>query len=108
MNRFEKYGFVMDEDGAEFKSVFKNNKFKKMHIDTYSDKPYMLFSRTIESDVEATFEDDRVILRKKDKTTILNILLTSIGKCMMKRYGNSHREFVFTVHNLNYKILAVN
>lgn len=108
MNGFEDYGFITDKDKSEFNCIFRNKKFKKMRIDTYYDKPYMLFSRTIEDDVESTFKDDRIILSKKDKTTIVNILLGSIEKCMAKHYNDSRHEFVFKVHNMNYRILAVN
>lgn len=113
MNKFqtycEKYGFVSDKTKVEFERIISNHNFKTLHIEIYSDNPYMLFLRSIEKNVMVTLEDNRVIVRKNDKhkTTITDILFDSIDGCIVKQYSDSHYEIIFTIHNLCYKLLVI-
>ena len=105
----EKYGFVMDNEKVEFKRIFSNNRFKTLHMDMYSLDPYMLFMRSIENNVTVIFENDRIIICKKDrhKTHIMNILFECVDNCIIKKYSDSQYEIIFAINNVSYKMLVV-
>lgn len=105
----EKYGFIEDVDNIQLKHIFSKKCFKKLHVDLYSDSPYMLFSRIIEKNVLVSLEDGRIVIKKKDRhnTSIIDILLNSIKHCIIKQYNDTQYEVIFTIHNLWYKLLVI-
>ena len=113
MNKFktfcEKYGFVEDVDKMQLNHIFGKKCFKILHVDLYSDSPYMLFSRILEKNVLVDLEDGRIIIKKKDKhnTSIIDILFNNIEHCVVKQYNDSQYEVIFAIHNLCYKLLIV-
>lgn len=113
MNKFktfcEKYGFVEDVDKIQLNHIFSKKCFKILHVDLYSDNPYMLFSRIIEKNVFVSLKDGRIVIKKKDKhnTSLIDILLDNIEHCIIKQYNDSQYELIFTIHNLWYKLLVI-
>lgn len=106
MERFKMYGFSEDKDRICLNEVFENNIFSSAHIDVFVNDEYMLLSRNAEKNVTSKIEDGRMMLAKKDDTVIVDILLSNIDSCMVKRYGDVLYEFVFKVHNVFYKSLV--
>lgn len=86
---------------------FKDKKIKELHMDTYINEPYMLLSRVIDKNVSPSFQDNRFVLRKKDDTVLMNIPLDRIENYMEREFADSHYQFLFNIHNVQYKVLAV-
>ena len=105
----EKYGFITDDKKAGFKCIFSNNSFKTLHMDMYTLDPYMLFMRSIENNPMVAIENDRIIIRKKDKykTHIMDILFDHIDNCIIKEYSNVQYEIIFAIHNVYCKLLII-
>lgn len=105
----EKYGFTTDKDLLELNNIFKHNHFTKLHIDIYTENPYMLLSRMAENNVDSVIENDRIIIRKGDrnKTSIVNILKDNIDCCIVKRYDNTRYEIIVSMCGIYYKIFAI-
>ena len=82
---------------------------KEIHIDIYTEKPYILFARIIEKKVTILNSDNRIIFYKKDryKTIILNLLFNEIENCFVKKYSDKQYAVLFTIHNISYKILII-
>ena len=112
MEKFEnyckKYGFVSDDTKIEFKRIINHNRFKTLHIETYTLEPYMLLLRTIEKNVSIAIKDGRIIIRKMDKynTGIADILFDRITDCIIKKYNDIQYEIIFAVHNIYYKLFV--
>ena len=85
----------------------KGTKIKELHLDTYINEPYMLLSRVIDKNVSHSLKDNRVVLRKKDDTVIMNIPIDEIEGCAIKEFSNSHYQVLFNLYNIQYKVLAV-
>ena len=85
----------------------KGTKIKELHLDTYINEPYMLLSRVIDKNVSHSLKDNRVVLRKKDDTVIMNIPIDEIKGCAIKEFSNSHYQVLFNLYNIQYKVLAV-
>lgn len=85
----------------------KNNKIKELHMDTYINEPYMLLSRVIDKNVLHSLQGDRIVLRKKDNTVLMNIPLDDIQNYTAREFADSHYQVLFNVHNIQYKVLAV-
>ena len=110
MDNFEVYGFIEDYDLYTFENVFINKNIKEVHIDAYMNDPYMLFSRMVENSVTSLLQDGRLVIRKnngKSSLVLMDIPFNSIMECIVKKYSNSHYQFVFVVENVCYKILAI-
>lgn len=105
----ENYGFVMDNEKVEFKRIFNNNNFKSLHMDMYSLNPYMLFMRSMEKNLMVTIENNRVIIRKKDryKTHIMDVPIEQIDRCIIKEYNNMQYEIILAIKDVYYKMLIV-
>lgn len=102
-----KYGFVADNDKTKIKNIFNNNKFNNLHIEIYSNSPYMLLLRAVESNVLTEVKDGRIIAGTKSNegiTTVLNILLENIDRCFIKQYDDTRYEIVFSLLGLQYKM----
>lgn len=106
MNRLERHGFVVDNDKSKFNNVFNGKKFSRIHIDLYSDKPYMLLSRVREMNTSVFFENGRIILKAKDGTVLVNVLFDSICEYAMKK-GTEYYQFILAIQGIWYKILVV-
>lgn len=108
-NYCENYGFVPDDTKIEFKRILSRNKFKTIHIDTYTLDSDMLFLRNIANNVATIIEDGRLIICKKDKwnTQIVNISLDCITNCIVKVWNDVQYEILFVVHNVYYKVLVI-
>lgn len=106
MNELEKYGFVADKNKVELNHVLNNGVFSKVHIDLYISSPYMLLSRIVDKDVESSIENNRTIIKRKDKTVLIDILLECIDECFVKKYSDILYSFVFKIHNICYKLLV--
>ena len=102
MNKLEKYGFVYDENKSEFYRIFNNSVFKKVHIDTYIESPYILLSRMIYKNAKSSIEDKRFTLIKDD-CVLVNVIIGNIDNCMVKKHNDYLYEFVFKIHNVCYK-----
>ena len=100
MERLEKYGYVTIQ-------VFNNKTLEKIHIDAYLEEPYTLFARVDEKNIKVKLDDKRVVLTKKDNTTLANVPLDNIMKCMVKKHSNSRYEFICVVHNIFCKLSVV-
>lgn len=90
-----------------YMSKFKNNKIKELHMDTYINEPYMLLSRVIDKNASYSLQDNRVILRKKDNTVLMNIPLDNIQNYTAREFADSHYQVLFNIHNVQYKVVAV-
>lgn len=86
---------------------FKNKKIKELHMDTYINEPYMLLSRVIDKNVSHLLQDDRVVLRRKDSTVLMNVPLNDIQNYTAREFADSHYQVLFNVHNVQYKVLAI-
>lgn len=108
-NFYETYGFVNDNNKELLSKIFNNEKVKEVHIDTYIDEPYILFSRVIEKNVSMNKKDNRITIRKNDrnKTMIVNIFFDEIKDCAIKQYSNNQYELLFNVRNICYKMLVI-
>ncbi len=106
MERFESYGFSKVKGLDLYNAVFKGRTLSKVHIDVFTVDEYMLLSRNVEKNVTTNLDDGRVVLTKKDKTVMVDILLSSIKDCMAKKHSDVLYEFVFKVHNVCYKSLV--
>lgn len=109
MDRLERYGFVIDEDKSKFDtkfdSAFNGKKLSKIHIDLYTDKPYMLLSRVREKNINVSLENGRIILKCKDDTVIMNVPIDNICKYAMKKCQKCY-QFILAIHGVWYKILV--
>jgi len=85
----------------------KGTKIKELHMDTYINEPYMLLSRVIDENVSHSWQDNRIVLRKKDDTVLMNIPIDEIKDCAVKEFANSHYQVLFNLCNVQYKVLAV-
>ena len=108
-NSYEAYGFVKDCSKELFGKIISNKKLKEIHIETYTNKPYMLFGRIIEKNVTMLQETNRIVIRMSDKykTILVNLILDEIKDCFFKQYMDNQYEIVFNIHNLHYKILII-
>lgn len=107
MSKLERYGFAVDKYKSELNLMFQNKDMKEVHMDVYMNDPYMLLSRVKESKVKSSLENGRMVLRRKDKTAIMNVVFDSIEECMVKQYAPSHYQIVFKVHNVSYRLLII-
>lgn len=109
MDRLKEYGFITDEYLFGFSDIFNDKNIKEIHIDIYSNEPYILFARAIEKNVASGLQDDRFVLRKKDgnRTVLTDIPLDNIENCMIKRYSDLHYQVVFMVQGICYKVLVI-
>jgi len=112
-----KFGLIKDENNFQLKEVFKNNlKLKEIHIDIYpenplisSSAPFMLLLRTIEKNVMASNDENRLILMRNDgyETYFMNVLFAEIKECYYKdTYVSS--EFILNIQNIWYRITVLN
>lgn len=88
-------------------SKFNNKKIKELHMDTYINEPYMLLSRVVDKNVSHSLQGDRIVLRKKDDTVLMNIPIDSIENYIAREFADSHYQVLFNIHNVQYKVLAV-
>lgn len=88
-------------------SKFNNKKIKELHMDTYINEPYMLLSRVVDKNVSHSLQGDRIVLRKKDYTVLMNIPIDSIENYTAREFADSHYQVLFNIHNVQYKVLAV-
>ena len=107
MSKLERYGFVVDKCKSELNLMFQNKNINEVHMDVYMNDPYMLLSRVKESKVKSSFENGGIVLRRKDKTVIMNLVFDSIEECVVKQYAPSHYQIVFKVHNVSYRLLII-
>lgn len=105
MNRFEKYGFVRDENKENLKEVFNENNIEEVHIDLYIEEPYMLLSRIIEKDIDTIVESSRIVI-KNNRVVLVDVLLDYIDECFVKKHNDMLYNFVFKIHNICYKFLV--
>lgn len=105
----EKDGFVKDENNKIFDKIFSENKVSEINIDTYIDKPFMLFSRMKEKNVITENINGRIIFSKSDryKTRIVSILFDKIENCIVKQYASNQYEFYFNLYGIHYRILVI-
>lgn len=85
----------------------KNKKIKELHMDMYINEPYMLLSRVIDENVSHSLQDNRVVLRKKDDTVLMNVPLDDIQNYTAREFADSHYQVLFNIHNVQYKVLAI-
>ena len=106
ISNYEQCGFTNNTD--EFEKIMSLPKLKEVHIDIYSNEPYMLLLRAAEKNIIPTKDNERIILSRKDKkhTVVLNILADKVEDILVKRYSDIMYEFVFTVHDFRYKLLV--
>ena len=112
-----KFGLITDENNLQLKETFKNNsKIKEIHIDIYTENPlitsstpFMLLSRTIETNAVISNDDDRLVLKRNDKyeTHFMNILFSKIAECYYKIFENNS-EFILNIQNIYYRITVLN
>ena len=105
MERFEGYGFSA-VNMAFINGIFKDSTLSKIHMDVFTIDDYMLLSRNVEKNVTSKIDDGRAVLIKRDKTVMVDILLSNIKDCMVKKHSDVLYEFVFKVHNVCYKSLV--
>lgn len=93
----------------ELNSVFDKGKFKEIYIDTYSNNPYMLYSRSFDKNASSMLENGRLIIRRNDDhhTAIMNIVLNNIDDFLVSKCGEQNRELLIKIHNICFKILTI-
>lgn len=106
MDKLRKYGFEVSTDKSTFDDVFTGKQFNEIHIDTYNDKPYMLYSRIIQNNIRIALEDGRIKLRNKDGTVLVDVLFDNIREYAFKKCSNVH-QYVLSVCGIWYKVLIV-
>jgi hypothetical protein len=110
MEKFEafckKYGFALDSNKIHIDRIFNNNNLKTLHVDMYTEEPYMLLLRVEKNNVKSVIENGRLVFRDK-RITVADILYDRIENCIMKQYNDSKYEFIFTVNNVCYKMFVV-
>ena len=107
MYNLEDYGFIPDDRLFELGSIFSNYSINEMHIDIYSNDPYILFSRTIEKNVASTLQDDRLVVKQKNGTVIVDVPMCYIEQCMVKKYHSTCCQVIFSVLGICYKMLVI-
>lgn len=106
MDKLRKYGFEISTDKSTFDEVFAGKQFNEIHIDTYSNKPYMLYSRMIQSNIRIALEDGRIKLKGKDGTVFVDVLFDNIYEYAVKKCSDAY-QYVLSVCGIWYKILIV-
>lgn len=106
-----------DENNSQLKKVLKDEvELKEVHINIYpenpliySKKPFMLLLRTVEKDVIASIDDDRIILTRNDgcKTQFVNVLFSEIAECYYQTFSNCS-EFILNIQNIWYRTIVFN
>ena len=109
MDSFEVYGFKEDYDLFLFKNIFDNKNIREVHIDTYMNDPYILFSRMVEKNIASLMQDNRLILQRNNggRLSIMDVPINNIFECMVKMYSSTQYQLVFAVENIWYKILVL-
>lgn len=105
----KEYGYNMDYDKEVIHKIFNNERLTKIHIDTYSDEPYILFLRSIENKVTLSNKENRIKVMKNDKkkTVILNIPIEKIDECVFKKVTDKQYEVIMMVLGICYKMLVI-
>lgn len=106
MNGLKDFGYKVATDKSNFDNVFNGKSFKEIHIDTYANEPYQLFSRVIGSNIKIVHKDGRIVLTRKDGMVLADVLYDGIYKYAMKK-REEYYQFVLTIQNIWYKILIV-
>lgn len=106
MEELVEYGFKIDTDKSGFDTAFNGKSFKEIHIDTYINEPYQLFSRVIGNNVKIFHEDGRIVLRRKDGLVLIDVLFDSIYEYAMKKC-KEYYQFVLSIHDMWYKVLVI-
>lgn len=106
MDKLREYGFEISTDKSTFNDVFAGKQFNEIHIDTYNDKPYMLYSRIVQSNIRITLEDGRLVLRDKDGIVFVDVLFDNIYEYAVKKCSDVY-QYVLSVCGIWYKILIV-
>ena len=113
---FMKYGFINDIEKTKLKEILKDKIIlKDVHIDIYPENPlnsstlFMLLLRAYEKNVKVLNDNNRIVLIKnnKDKTCIMNILISKITECLFRIYENSI-EFILNIQNTYYRVTIFN
>lgn len=84
----------------------KGKKIKELHMDAYVNEPYMLLARIVDKNISHCTQNNRVVLRKKDDTVIMNIPLDEIVVHTVKEFGNTHYQVLFDLDKIQYKVFA--
>lgn len=106
MNKLIEYGFTVSTDTSTFNDTFAGKKFSKIHVDTYNNKPYMLFSRIRESNIKIALEDGRILLRSRDNTVLVDVPLDGICEFAVKKC-EKYYQYVVSICNVWYKVIVI-
>lgn len=106
VDKLKQHGFEISADTSTFDDTFAGKRFSRIHIDTYSNKPYMLFARMVESSVRIALEDGRIVLRGRDGTILADVLFDSIREYAVKKCSRYY-QYVVPIKDIWYKILVV-
>lgn len=106
MDKLTRYGYTISTDTSTFNDTFAGKKFSKIHVDTYLNKPYALFSRIRESNIRVAFENGRILLRGKDNTVLVDVPLDSIYEYAVKKTKECY-QYVVPVMGVWYNVVVV-
>lgn len=103
-----KYGFEKDQVTYKLRS----GTIQEMHIDVCYGSQDTLLARIISNDVRFDHTSDRVVFRNDDNIVLINLPFCQIKDSVVKRYkgedGGLCEEFVFSVGDITYKLVAYN
>ena len=91
-------------DAKALERVIKSHKVKEIHIDTKTEKDFLL-CRSIVTNPIIAFDNDYLIVKKRDyfQTMIVDAPLLN---CFFKSYEN-HYEFIFYYENVKFKAFCI-
>lgn len=105
MQALEKYGFVRHIDNSIFRAGDLGTIYMDVYTNNDANNEYKLLARVTEHEVKFTMEDDRLVLKNKDNTTFLNLVVSEMRNTYFKRLDDCEEHY-FTVGDLIYKIIA--
>lgn len=100
MEKLSRYGFSKYSDT----SLYRTGNIAKVHIDLYSNGVYNLYSRIVGQDIKYLKEEGRLILFNKNDEIIMDIIVNNITNPMMKSYGDTCSEIVFSINYMKYRM----
>lgn len=104
------HGYQDDSNNEHLLKLFSTTKkFKEAYITASFKNPPMILVRGYDKNVSVDLEelnDGRLVLKRKDDTFILDLVLDEIKNCIFENYGKDLHEFIFDVRDAHHSILV--